>query len=187
VVEAAIARRRRWVTSILSLLAVALLGTMVLSGQLRESRQFVAFAPAGVMPDAPAEIDRIELRTAAGHWRFVRGSDGWRTASDGPVLSAALATSLDESIKFMHVSAPVRVMERTEWVSVGLREFGLDPPGYTATLYRRDVEVLGAEFGALNPQRVLQYMRLHGGDRIYLMSRFVGQEWENALREATRG
>ena len=85
----------------------------------------------------------------------------------------------------MHVSAPVRVMERTEWAPVGLREFGLDPPGYTAMLYRRDVEVLGAEFGALNPQKVLQYMRLDGRDGIYLMSRFVGQEWEQALREAT--
>jgi hypothetical protein len=30
-------------------------------------------------------------------------------------------------------------------------------------------------------------MRLQGGDRIYLMSRFIGEEWENALREATQG
>jgi hypothetical protein len=187
VVETTIARPRRWSAPVLSLLAVGLLGAMVLSGHLRESRQFVPFAPAGVMPDAPAEIDQVELRTSAGHWRFVRGPGGWRTAPDGRVLSEALATSLDESIKFMHVSAPVRVMERAEWASLGLREFGLDPPGYTATLYRRDVEVLGAEFGAPNPQKVLQYMRLQRDDRIYLMSRFVGEEWENALREATRG
>ena len=87
----------------------------------------------------------------------------------------------------MHVSAPIRVMERAEWSSIGLREFGLDPPGYTATLYRRGTPVLGAEFGAPNPQRVLQYMKLGGRDQVYLMSRFIGEEWEKALREAADG
>ena len=186
-VEKAIARRRRRFAPLLALLAVGLLGAMVLSGHLRESRQFVPFAAAGVMPEAPNEIDRVELRTSTGRWRFVRGPAGWRTAPDDRVLSAALATSLDESIKFMHVSAPVRVMERAEWSSIGLREFGLDPPDYTATLYRRGTPVLGAEFGASNPQKVLQYMKLGGRDQVYLMSRFIGEEWEKALREAADG
>ena len=47
--------------------------------------------------------------------------------------------------------------------------------------------MLGAEFGAPNPQRVLQYMKLGGRDQVYLMSRFIGEEWEKALREATGG
>jgi hypothetical protein len=68
---------------------------------------------------------------------------------------------------------------------VGLREFGLDPPGFTALLYHRDRRVVGAEFGAPNPQKVLQYMKLQDRDEVYLMSRFVGQEWEQALREAS--
>jgi hypothetical protein len=84
----------------------------------------------------------------------------------------------------MHVAPPIRVMARAEWAPAGLREFGLDPPGYTATLYRGDTRVLGADFGAPNPQKVLQYMKLEGRDEVYLMSRFVGQEWEQALREA---
>jgi hypothetical protein len=83
------------------------------------------------------------------------------------------------------VSAPVRVIERAEWSTLGLREFGLDPPRYTATLYRRGTAVLGAEFGAPNPQKVLQYMKLTGRDQVFLMSRFVGEEWEQAIREAS--
>jgi len=51
-------------------------------------------------------------------------------------------------------------MEHAEWAPGGLREFGLDPPGYTAILFRGDISVLGAEFGAANPQKVLQYMKL---------------------------
>jgi hypothetical protein len=117
----------------------------------------------------------------------MRGPDGWREAHGGRVLSGSTASSLDDSIKFMHVSAPIRVMEQAEWAPSGLREFGLDPPGYTAILYRGDTPVLGAQFGTPNPQKVLQYMKLQGHDQVYLMSRFIGEEWEKALREATGG
>jgi len=179
--------RWRWLGPTAALLAVGLLVLMVFSGQLRDSRQLVRFQAAGVMSEAPAEIDRVELRAPAGQWVFVRGPGGWRTARDGQPLPGATTTSLDDSIKFMHVSAPVRVMERAEWSPIGLREFGLDPPGYTATLYHRGVVVLGAEFGTPNPQQVLQYMKLEGRDQVYLMSRFVGEEWERAIRGATGG
>lgn len=178
---------RRFIAPAGAVLAVALLVAMVVSGHLRESRQLVRFRAAGVMAEAPTEIDRVELRTTAGQRVFVRGPDGWRTARDGRALPGSTTTLLDDSIKFMHVSAPVRVMERDEWASSGLREFGLDPPGYTAVLYRGRTPVLGAEFGAPNPQKVLQYMKVQGHDRIYLMSRFIGEEWEKVLRAAADG
>ena len=85
----------------------------------------------------------------------------------------------------MHVAPPVRVMARAEWAPAGLGEFGLDPPRYTATLYRGERRVLSAWFGGSNPQEVLQYMKVDGRDEVYLMSRFVGQEWEQVVREAT--
>ena len=170
-----------------ALLAVGLLVAMVVSGPLREIKQFVKFVPAGVMSEAPTDIDRVEIRTSSRRWVFVRARGGWRAGLDGRPLPVSLAAHLEDSIKFMHVSAPIRVMERAEWRPLGLREFGLDPPGYTATLYRRGAAVLGAEFGAPNPQKVLQYMKLEGRDQVYLMSRFVGEEWEKALREATGG
>jgi hypothetical protein len=39
--------------------------------------------------------------------------------------------------------------------------------------------LLEASFGAYNPQKLLQYMRLRGDNNLYLMSRFVGQAWEH--------
>jgi hypothetical protein len=185
-VEAAIGRPRRFLAPAVALLAVGILAAMVASGRLRENKQLVLPSAAGVMTEAPVEIDRVELQTNAGRWVFVRQRDGWRVGMNGGAVAAPLALHLDDSIKFMHVSTPVRVMERTEWAPIGLREFGLDPPGYTATLYHRDTRVVGAEFGAPNPQKVLQYMKLQGRDEVYLMSRFVGQEWELVLREASR-
>lgn len=186
-VETTLDRPRRLLAPIAALLAVCLLTAMVVSGHLRESKQFVKFVPAGVMPETAATIDRVEIRTNTGRWAFVRARGGWRAAPGGRSVPASLAAHLDDSIKFMHVSAPIRVMERAEWAPLGLREFGLDPPGYTATLYRRGAAVLGAEFGAPNPQRVLQYMKLEGRDQVFLMPRFIGEEWEKALREATTG
>lgn len=186
-VETTLGRPRRLLAPIAALLAVGLLTAMVVSGHLRESKQFVKFVPAGVMPETAATIDRVEIRTNTGRWAFVRTPGGWRAAPDDRSVPASLAAHLDDSIKFMHVSAPIRVMERAEWTPLGLREFGLDPPGYTATLYRRGTPVLVAEFGAPNPQRVLQYMKLEGRDQVFLMPRFIGEEWEKALREAGTG
>jgi hypothetical protein len=183
VVETSIGRPRRLLAPVVALVAVAVLTAMVVSGQLRESKQFVKFVPAGVMPEEPGEIDRVEMATGSRRWVFVRGPDGWRAAGGG-AAPAPLAAHLEDSIKFMHVSAPIRVMEREEWSSVGLGEFGLDPPGYSTTLYRKGEAVLAAEFGAPNPQQVLQYMKLGGRDQLYLMSRFIGEEWEKAIGEA---
>jgi len=182
-VETAIARPRRWLAPVVALLAMGVLMMMVVSGHVRENKQFVKFTPAGVMTEDPADIDRIELRTSSGRWVFVRGSDGWHGEPGGRTLPVSMRTHLEDSVKFMHVSAPIRVMDRAEWNPVGLREFGLDPPGFTATLYHRDTPVLGAEFGSPNPQKVLQYMKLQGHDEVYLMARFVGEEWEKALGE----
>jgi hypothetical protein len=184
VVEPAVGRPRRLLGPIAALLAVGVLAIMVVSGRLREDKQFVRFVAAGVLPETPREIDRVELAADGRRWVFARAAQGWRLEPGGRPVPPSLATHLDDSVKFMHVSAPIRVMEHAEWAPVGLREFGLDPPGYTATLYRRGSPILGANFGSPNPEKVLQYMTLEGRDQVYLMSRFIGQEWEQTLREA---
>jgi hypothetical protein len=45
--------------------------------------------------------------------------------------------------------------------------------------------VLTARFGGHNPEGFLQYMRLDGDQRLYLMSRFIGAEFLAAFEEAT--
>src|SRR5262249_62182953 len=118
-----------------AVLAVGLLVAMVVTGRVRESGQLVKFTPAGVMPEQPAEIDKVEMAAGTERWVFERAGSGWR-GRDGRPAPASLVTSLDFSIKFMHVSPPIRVVGREEGAPVGLHGFGLDPPGYTATLYR---------------------------------------------------
>jgi hypothetical protein len=176
--------RRKLLTGVGAVLAFAFLAAMALSGQIRESGQLVRFVPAGVLRQAPAQIDRVELIAGAARWAFTRAGGQWRLESRTEPVSRSLATHLDDSIKFLHVSAPIRVMGHQEWAEHGLREFGLDPPAYSVALFENGRRLLAADFGSPNPQRVLQYMRLEGGDEIYVMSRFIGQEWEQAVAEA---
>jgi hypothetical protein len=169
-----------------ALLAVAFLTAMALSGRMRENAQLVRFVAAGVLQEPPAAVDRIELAAPARRWVFTRTVGGWQVEPGSHPVAASLAAHLDDSIKFMHASAPIRVMDRTEWAQQGLREFGLEPAAYSAVLFNGDRRLLAVGFGSPNPQRVLQYMRIEGGDQVYVMSRFVGAEWEQALAEAGR-
>ena len=185
-VAATVARPRHLRSIGGAVLAVAFLVAMTLFGRARENEQLVRFVAAGVLTQTPGEVDRIELRAGDRHWLFTRTAGGWQMTPGPRAAPTSLATHLDDSIKFLHASAPVRVMSRSEWAEHGLREFGLDPPAYSAALFQGERRLLTAGFGSPNPQNVLQYMRVDGRDDIYMMSRFVGQEWEQALAEAGR-
>jgi hypothetical protein len=183
---AATLTRRRLLALGGAALGVGFLVAMTLSGHVRESRQFVRFVAAGVLREAPADVDRVELTAGQRRWVFRRSSAAWRLEPGSREVSRSLATHLDDSVKFMHVSAPIRVLERSEWAEQGLHEFGLDRPAYVATLYHGERRLLAAGFGSPNPQKVLQYMHLDGRDQVYVMSRFIGEEWELALAELGR-
>jgi hypothetical protein len=179
VVEAPVGRSwaRRVGISAAALGALAFLVAMAFSGRMRESQQYVKFEPAGLLRETPETIDRVELVAAARRLVFLRAGDRWKTPTAAQV-PAALVPHLEMSLRFMHVAAPVRVMARKEYAGEPLREFGLEPPSYTVSLYRGADTVLSTRFGARNPQEILQYVRVDGHDELYLLPVFVGREWE---------
>ena len=167
-------------------LAVGFLVAMVMSGRMRDSGQLVRFVPAGVLVDVPTRVNRIELTSNRRTWVFARTAEGWRRDPDQRPVQRPLAVHLDDGIKFLHVSAPVRILQRQEWAEHGLTEFGLDRPALSAVLFGDGRRLLAVDFGSTNPQKVLQYMRIDGRDEIYIMSRFIGEEWERAVVEVGR-
>jgi len=171
---------------VVAALAASFLVVMALSGRVRDSGQFVRFEAAGVLAEPPARIERVELSASSRRWAFRRAAGGWQLEPDGRPASASLATHLEDSLKFLHASAPIRILERAEWSEQGLREFGLDPPAYSAVLYRDARPVIGVAFGAENPQKMLQYVRVEGREQIFVMSRSMGREWEQVLSQAGR-
>ena len=170
--------RRRWPAFAGAALAGGFIVAMVLSGGRPQSQWLVRTDAAGVMRETPDRISRVEVTADGRRLAFVRAASGWTTAAPERPVPAALAADLELGLRFMHVSAPVRVMPRAEHQATPLQQFGLDPPRYTISLSTGARPVLEARFGAPNPQKVLQYMQLRGRDDVYLMSRFVGQKWE---------
>ena len=184
VVAPTLGRSRRLLGVSGAAIAVGFLIAMALFGRARESGQLVRFVPAGVLAEAPAQITRIELMGSARRSIFTRNGEGaWRRDQDPRPVPSPLATHLDDALKFLHVSAPVRVLARQEWAEHGLGEFGLERPGMSAVLSHDARQVLLVHFGSVNPQKVLQYMRVDGRDDIYVMARFVGEEWERVAAE----
>ena len=82
-------------------------------------------------------------------------------------------------------SPPVREITAEELSGVDTRPFGLDEPAVVATLAGPGGKGLTVRFGALNPEGFLQYMRIDGDPKVYLMSRFIGAEWTAALDAMT--
>ena len=146
-------------------------------------QNLVAFEAAGLMSEAPDRVDRVELTADGRRATLVRAaSGGWRIGA-GPAaadLAAGAAAHLEASIKFMHVTAPVRTLSREE-SQAALGEYGLDPPRYTVALHAGGRPLLAASFGAKNPQALFQYVQVEGRAGLYLVPVFVGQEWERVM------
>jgi len=169
----------------MAIAALAFLAVMALSGRMRESQQYVKYEPAGLMREPPEDIDRIELVASPRRRVFTRTAGSWTLAPAPGDMSMAphptssdLSAHLEMSLRFMHATAPVRIMMRSEYADEPLRDYGLDPPGYSVTLHQGPRTVMSARFGAPTPQTVLQYVQVDGRDELYLLPVFVGREWE---------
>jgi hypothetical protein len=180
VVETAVRRwRGRAAPAGAGLFAVLFLLVMVVSGRTRPTQNLVKFEAAGLMRAAPDQIDRVELTTKGRRVILARREKGrWTLVPEAGELAARAVSHLEMSLKFMHVTAPVRVMSRNEYQGEALGEYGLDPPRYTISLHGGSQTVLATSFGGKNPQDILQYVRVEGRDELYLLPIFVGREWE---------
>jgi len=166
-----------------SLLAVAFLALMVVTGALPRSRQFVKFEAKGVMQLAPERISAVALHSGHRGAVFVRTPDGGWARDGGAPVAPAVARRLSLAVQFMNTSGPVRTIS---WSSAGsnLEQFGLAPPQLSIGLFEGARPVLAAHFGARNPDGYLQYVAVEGREELFLLSRFVGAEWD-AVAKAT--
>lgn len=170
---------------VLAALAFCYLGAMAVSGAMPVQRQLVRFEAQGVLKVPPEQVSRVELSSGTQRLTLLRqGETEWATP-DGTGIGTA-GSRVSTAIRIMHNSAPVREIEAAELAGADTVSFGLDLPQLSVTLYGEEAEpVLTARFGEYNPEGFLQYMRLDGDAQLYLMSRFVGGEWREAMAAAT--
>jgi hypothetical protein len=176
---------RRLALPLLALLALGYLVAMVVTGAQPVQRQLVKFEAKGVLQLEPEAVQRITLGRGAEQVVLVRrgqgrGEGGWAREGGGAVEGAA-ATHLDTAVKMLNRSGPVRELAAQELAGVDTRPFGLEAPVVVATVAGAGGQPLTVRFGALNPEGFLQYMRIEGDPKVYLMSRFIGAEWAAAL------
>jgi hypothetical protein len=172
---------RRLALPLLAMLALAYLVAMVVTGAQPVQRQLVKFEAKGVLPIEPEAVQRVTLGQGGRELVLTRRGDGGWALEAGGTVEGAAATHLDTAIKMLHRSGPVREIAPEELSGVDTRPFGLDEPVVMATLAGAGGRPLAVRFGALNPEGFLQYMRIDGDPKVYLMSRFIGAEWLAAL------
>jgi hypothetical protein len=173
--------KRSVVWSLAVLASIGYLCAMVVGGALPELRNRVKFEAKGVMTVAPERIDRVEIERGTRRVALARTSSGGWSHEGGAELPAPAAAKVSLAVQYMHTAGPVRSMKAEEIRGVAPTEFGLAPPDLSVTLFAAGQRVLQAHFGARNAEDLLQYMTLSGSDDMYLMSRFVGQQWDASI------
>jgi hypothetical protein len=175
-------RWRRVAVPAVAIAALVFLVGMVLSGSQPVLRQNVQFEAKGVLSTPPEHIRRVELSRGTERITAVRsGEKSWATP-EGTDMGDEASKRLSMAVQMMHTSAPANEISAAELAGAEVAAFELDPPRLVARLYADgQTPVFAAHFGAYNPDGFLQYMRVEGEPRIHLLSRFVGEEWTQAL------
>jgi hypothetical protein len=163
-----------------ALLAAALLAAMAVTGAIPKLANFVRFEPAGVMPQEPEQITRVELRSGQQTLVFTREGDGW--LAGGTPLSAAALEHMTRALRFLHVSRPTATLGGDGIEEAALVDMGLAPPQAEVTLFAGAKRVLAVRFGGVNPSAIAQYARLAGQSGILLLPLHVGREWRVLAR-----
>jgi hypothetical protein len=124
-----------------------------------------------------ADVREVQVRAGDQQQRFTRSHTGtWRT-THAPV-PAETAQHLERGLRFLHVTAPQRVLRPEEDAETPLAAFGLAPPRSVVVVRTATSTPFMIEFGDVNPQGLAQYARISGRAEIILLPRFVGEPWE---------
>jgi len=148
----------------------------------RPDTSLAPFEVAGVMLLIPPEtITEVVVSQGERRWRFERaGSKGW-AAGPGSPLGESAGAHLERGLRFLHVSAPQRVLQPQELAGIAPSEFGLEPPRYSVSVRSPAAAPFNIDFGALSPHGPAQYARVTGRAEILLLPSFIGEQWEAVM------
>jgi hypothetical protein len=184
-VVAAAMNVRTFTISVAAAVALGFLVVMVVTGALPQQKQFVKFEAKGVMQLPPEQVNKVAIRSGDLAGLFVRTGDTWSSEAGKP-LDEATSKHLSMAVQFMNTSGPVRVLTPDEYKGTDAKQFGLDEPRLSIVLFEGERPVLGAHFGGRNPDGMLEYVMVEGRRELFLLSRFVGEEWDAAAKGALR-
>ena len=158
----------------LAALGFVYLLVMAAVGGPMQQAQFVAFEAEGVLAAEPTAVRALTLRLGTQGLALQRVGEGWNV--EGKPLPPALLPRVDLAVKFLHTAKPVRVLEGADLHDLDFAALGFDDQSLSVSV-EIDRTERTLSFGKPTPEGSLQYLRVDGQDKVYLMSRFVGEEW----------
>ena len=171
--------RALWIGT--AVLAAAVIVALASYGR-RPDPGLVRFEAAGVMLQIPPDtVTGIVISHGERRWRFERATTtSWAAVPAAP-LGENVKVRLDSGLRFLHVSAPQRVLKPDEVAGIAPSEFGLDPPRYSVSVRSTGAAPFDIEFGAVSPQGLAQYARVSGRAEVLLVPSFIGEQWEAVM------
>ena len=159
-------------------LMIATISALSLTGRWPGGASFARYEPNGIVDLPPEQVRRVEIAEHGDLIVWQRTSEAWTAKAAGP--DNAVGNHIETALRFLNVSAPLRVLGTGEFSDADIAEFGLDPPHQMIALVAADGNVTSVWFGALNPAQTSHYTRVVGRSAIYLMPRHVAAEWQLA-------
>lgn len=164
-------------------LMVATISALSLTGRWPGGASFARYEPNGIVDLPPEQVRRVEVAEHGDLIVWQRTREGWAVGAAG--TDNAVGDHIETALRFLNVSAPLRVLGIGEFSDADIAEFGLDPPDQMIALVAGG-GVTSVWFGALNPAQTSHYTRVVGRSAIYLMPRHVAAEWQLVADMARR-
>jgi hypothetical protein len=177
--------RRKLTGAAAALAMVAVIGGISLTGRWPRDTSLEQVTGKGILPLASTAIAKVEISGGDKEIAFEhRPSGAW--VLRGEAIPMPIAEHVEAAIRFLNVSNPRRIFKQGDYDARKIAEFGLDPPRMLVTLVRANGKAQSLTFGETTPAGNSQYVRIVGKPNVYLLSRYVGMEWQIAADMAIR-
>jgi len=131
----------------------------------------VDFKPSGLLAFAPEQAREIEIARGPERQRFVRIGERWEAPPQ-------TAERLDNGLRLLRNSAPMRVLSAEEVARVPASEYALGPDSLRITVRPASGAAFVIVFGGRNPLGSARYAKVDGTAGVALLPSYVAETWE---------
>ena len=166
----------------MALVAAGIVTGLAFHGRRTDS-SLARFEAAGVMlAISPDTVTEVVVTQGDRRWRFERIGRGAWAPTPARRAGESVGSQIDSGLRFLHVSAPQRVLEPGELAGIARSEFGLEPPRFSVSVRSSAAGPFSIDFGARNAQGLAQYAHVAGRAEVFLLPGFVGDPWEAVMK-----
>jgi hypothetical protein len=165
---------------------IALIGAISLTGHWPTGEIILPDPEVrGILAVPADQVARIQVSTGGKDLVFQhRPEGGWLV--NGVETEKAVSAHVDAALRMLNVTSPPRVLKPGDYSAAQVADFGLDPPHLRVSVVAKTGKTSSVTFGEATPGQNAQYVRVIGQPNLYLLSRYVGVEWELAVDMAQR-